>query len=54
MKQIDPKQAHLFQEAKEKEWKSWIEYNTVDIVDEKEAREVLRDMPERVLRSRFV
>lgn len=54
LKQIDPKHAHLYQEAKEKEWKSWPEYKTIDVIDEQESIDILQREPERVLNSRFV
>lgn len=45
---------HLFEEAKQKEWDSWLKYDTVKIFNATESQKVRKEQPERLLGSRFV
>ena len=44
----------LYQEAQEKEWNSWKQYDSCEILSEEESARVLRECPSRVLPSRYV
>ena len=44
----------LYEEAQEKEWNSWQQYDSCEILSEQESERVLREMPSRVLPSRYV
>lgn len=57
LSQIDPNHPHLHMEAKMKEWKSWMDYQTVDVIDEHESARILQQQqqePDRALSFRFV
>ena len=44
----------LYHQAQEKEWNSWREFESCEILDEKESERVIKEMPHRVLPSRYV
>ena len=43
-----------YRAAEEKEWKSWLDYDAVEVLDAEASAEVLRTKRERVLKSRYV
>ena len=45
---------HLYAEAEAKEWGSWQQYESCEILSEEESARVLRECPQRVLPSRYV
>ena len=51
---IPPKDRGLFNDAEGKEWQSWLDYDAVEILSEKDSQKIISDKPQRVLRSRFV
>eukprot|EP00439_Symbiodinium_sp_Y106_P019445 s3274_g2.t1 len=51
---IPLEQRELYHQAQEKEWSSWREYESCEILSEEESTRVMREMPERVLPSRYV
>ena len=44
----------LYQEAEEKEWGSWKQYDSCEVLSERESERVLRETSDRVLPSRYV
>ena len=44
----------LYAEAQEKEWSSWKQYDSCEVLSEEESARVLRECPKRVLPSRYV
>ena len=51
---IPEKDRPLYVEAEEKEWSSWMQYESCEILSEEESARVLRECPKRVLPSRYV
>ena len=51
---IPQRERELYQEAEEKEWSSWQQYDSCEILSEEESNRVLRETPSRVLPSRYV
>ena len=51
---IPPKEKPLYDEAIAKEWKSWIDHGTVEMLNEEESAHVMSTQPQQVLRSRMV
>ena len=52
--QIPHQHVHVFKEAEQKEWDSWVQYDAVEVLDAENSQKILSEKPERVLRSRFV
>ena len=52
--QISKEDWPAFEKAIEKEWQSWIDYDSCRILDVEESRKVEQECPKRVLPSRFV
>ena len=51
---IEPGERQLYREAEGKEWSSWQQYDSCEILSEEESQRVMRENPKRVLPSRFV
>ncbi|CAE7336253.1 RE2 [Symbiodinium sp. CCMP2592] len=51
---IPESQRGLYKEAEEKEWASWRQYESCEVLSEEESRRVERESPKRILPSRFV
>ena len=51
---IPQEQKQLFLESEEREWQSWLDYESCEVLSLEESRRVLQEKPERVLPSRFV
>ncbi|CAE7266153.1 RE1 [Symbiodinium natans] len=51
---IPAHQREAFEQAKLKEWNSWEEFDSVEVLTVSESERIVRESPERVLRSRFV
>lgn len=51
---IPKEHQEAFEQAKGKEWSSWLKYDSVDVLGEEESRKVQQQQPRRVLPSRFV
>ena len=52
--QIPQNQKGLYREAEEKEWQSWLDYDSCEILSLEESAKVEKDRPERILPSRYV
>ena len=44
----------LYKAAEEKEWKSWLDYQSCEILSVEQSKRVERERPERILSSRYV
>ena len=51
---IPENERKLYQEAQEKEWNSWKQYDSCEVLSEEESEQVMRECPSRVLPSRCV
>ncbi|CAE7195067.1 RE1 [Symbiodinium sp. CCMP2592] len=51
---IPEKDRDLYKQAEEKEWKSWQEYESCEILSLEESQRLERERPERILPSRYV
>ena len=51
---IPQQERTLYQEAEEKEWNSWKQYDSCEVLSEEESARVLQESPDRVLPSRYV
>ena len=51
---IPQSQHGLYQEAEEKEWKSWLDYDSCEILSPEESKKIEETRPERILPSRYV
>ena len=51
---IPQQERALYQEAEEKEWNSWKQYDSCEVLSEEESARVLQESPNRVLPSRYV
>lgn len=51
---IPPEQMPMFQAAIQKEWQSWLDYQSCEVLSLEESHEVEKTHPKRILPSRFV
>lgn len=51
---IDPKEWPMYQEAINKEWQSWLDYDSCEILSVEESTKVEQEKRDRILPSRFV
>ena len=51
---IPEQERDLYREAQEKEWTSWKQYDSCEILSEEDSARIMRECPNRVLPSRYV
>ena len=53
-KKIRPDQIDAFLQAEAKEWKSWLDYDAVEILDVNTSNQIKQEKPSRIIKSRYV
>ena len=51
---IPPKDKSLYEEAEQKEWQSWLDYNSCEVLSLEESEAIEQQRPDRILPSRYV
>ena len=51
---IPSSERELYRAAEEKEWQSWVDYNSCEVLSLEESRQIEQERPDRVLPSRYV
>ncbi|CAE7911421.1 RE1, partial [Symbiodinium necroappetens] len=51
---IPPQDKHLYEEAEQKEWKSWLHYDSCEILSPEDSKAIEENLPDRTLPSRYV
>ena len=51
---IPPQDKHLYEEAEQKEWKSWLDYDSCEILSPEDSKRIEDTLPDRILPSRYV
>ncbi|CAE7567214.1 GIP, partial [Symbiodinium necroappetens] len=51
---IPPQDKQLYEEAEQKEWQSWLDYNICEILSPEESQAIEQQRPDRILPSRYV
>ena len=51
---IPERERELYREAQEKEWSSWRQYDSCEVLSEEESAKIMQECPNRVLPSRYV
>ena len=51
---IPQSERHLYREAEEKEWQSWLDYQSCEVLTIEQSQGVEKEQPDRILPSRYV